>query len=155
MITEGVYPWFVRVCPEQRPEGEEFPFILQSAVKMVILAPSMTLIPSPTSHFLSPRKTFYCSCLCPWSRLCCSELLTHVQFFPTPWTVAHRAPLSMGILQARMLEWVAMPLLMGIFPSQRSNPDLPHCQAGSLPSELPGKPLDCLLMSYSVKFLNN
>ena len=26
----------------------------------------------------------------------------------TPWMVAHQAPLSMGILQARILEWVAM-----------------------------------------------
>ena len=26
----------------------------------------------------------------------------------TPWTVAHLAPLSMGILQARMLEWVVI-----------------------------------------------
>ena len=25
-----------------------------------------------------------------------------------PWTIAHQAPLSMGILQARILEWVAM-----------------------------------------------
>ena len=25
------------------------------------------------------------------------------------WTVAHQAPLSMEILQARILEWVAMP----------------------------------------------
>ena len=27
----------------------------------------------------------------------------------TLWTVAHQAPLSMGIIQAKMLEWVAMP----------------------------------------------
>jgi len=27
----------------------------------------------------------------------------------TPGTVAHQAPLAMGILQARILEWVAMP----------------------------------------------
>ena len=27
----------------------------------------------------------------------------------TPWTVAHQAPLSMGIFQARVLKWVAMP----------------------------------------------
>ena len=27
----------------------------------------------------------------------------------TPWTVAHQAPLSMGVLQARILEWVAIP----------------------------------------------
>ena len=31
----------------------------------------------------------------------------------TPWTVAHQAPLSMGILQARILEWVAMPFSRG------------------------------------------
>ena len=42
----------------------------------------------------------------------------------TPWTVAHQAPLSMGILQARKLEWVAM---QGIFPTQVLNPGLLHC----------------------------
>ena len=34
----------------------------------------------------------------------------------TPWTVASQAPLSMGILQARILEWVAIPFSRG--PSQ-------------------------------------
>ena len=29
--------------------------------------------------------------------------------FVIPWTVARQAPLSVGILQARILEWVAMP----------------------------------------------
>ena len=29
-------------------------------------------------------------------------------FSPTPWTLACQAPLSMGILQARILEWVAI-----------------------------------------------
>ena len=48
--------------------------------------------------------------------------------FVTPWTVAHQAPLSMGILQARILEWVAFPFSRGIFPTQRSNPGLPHCR---------------------------
>ena len=28
--------------------------------------------------------------------------------FTTLWTVAHQAPLSMGVLQARILEWVAI-----------------------------------------------
>ena len=36
-----------------------------------------------------------------------------VQVFATAWTVAHWAPLSMGILQARILEWVAMPSSRG------------------------------------------
>ena len=31
----------------------------------------------------------------------------------TPCTVAHQAPLFMGILQARILEWVAMPFSRG------------------------------------------
>ena len=31
----------------------------------------------------------------------------------TPRTVARRAPLSMGILRARILEWVAMPSSTG------------------------------------------
>ena len=40
--------------------------------------------------------------------LCCAESLSHVQLFETPWT-----PLFMGILQARILEWVAMPSSRG------------------------------------------
>ena len=31
----------------------------------------------------------------------------------TPWTVACQVPLSMGILWARILEWVAMPSSRG------------------------------------------
>ena len=37
----------------------------------------------------------------------------HVWLFAIPWTVAHQAPLSMGILQIRILEWVAMPSCRG------------------------------------------
>ena len=33
-----------------------------------------------------------------------------------------------GILQARILEWVAAPFSRGIFPTQGSNPVLPHCR---------------------------
>ena len=48
------------------------------------------------------------------------------------------------ILQARMLEWVAMPSSTGIFLNQRLNPHLLwilHWQAGSLPLAPPGKPV--------------
>ena len=38
-----------------------------------------------------------------------SQFFGHVRLFVTPWTVALQGPLSMGILQARILEWVAMP----------------------------------------------
>ena len=33
-----------------------------------------------------------------------------------------------GILQARILEWVAFPFSRGIFLTQGSNPGLPHCR---------------------------
>ena len=41
--------------------------------------------------------------------LACLLCFSHVWLFVTPWTVARQAPLSMGIFQARILEWVAMP----------------------------------------------
>ena len=44
--------------------------------------------------------------------LCCASLLSHILLFETLWTVECQAPLSMGILQARILEWVAMPSSM-------------------------------------------
>ena len=49
-----------------------------------------------------------------------------------------------GILQARILEWVAMLSSGGIFPIQGLNPSLLrllHWQVGSLPLAPPGKPL--------------
>ena len=33
-----------------------------------------------------------------------------------------------GILQARILEWVAFPFSRGLFPTQGSNSGLPHCR---------------------------
>ena len=39
--------------------------------------------------------------------MCVCVLLHHEQLFATPWTVALQAPLSVGSLQARKLEWVA------------------------------------------------
>ena len=41
------------------------------------------------------------------------QLLSRVLLFEIPWTVAHQAPLFHGILQARILEWVALPLSRG------------------------------------------
>ena len=60
----------------------------------------------------------------------------------TPWTLAHQAPLSVGVLQARILESVAIPFSRG---SSRPR-DQTHIscisalQADSLPAEPPGKP---------------
>ena len=43
----------------------------------------------------------------------CALSLSHVQLFATPWAIAHQVPLSMGILQARILDWVAIPSSRG------------------------------------------
>ena len=57
----------------------------------------------------------------------------------SPWTVARRGPLSMGILQARILRWLAMPF-SGICPAQGSSWSLLHWQAGSSPLSHLGSP---------------
>ena len=41
------------------------------------------------------------------------SVLSRVRLFVTPWTVARQAPLSKGILQARILEWVALAFSRG------------------------------------------
>ena len=66
-------------------------------------------------------------------------VLSRVQLFATPWTVARQAPLSMGTLQARMLKWVACPL-RGDAPNPGIEPRSPTFQADSLPAELREKP---------------
>ena len=45
--------------------------------------------------------------------LCYDESLSCVRLFATPWTAARQAPLSVGILQERLQEWVAMPSSRG------------------------------------------
>ena len=44
----------------------------------------------------------------------------------TPWIVAYQIPLSIGILQAGILEWVVMPSSRGSFP-QGLNLSPQHC----------------------------
>jgi len=48
-------------------------------------------------------------------------------FFATPWSVAVQTPLPMEILQARILEWVAMPSSRGSSQPHGLNPGLPNC----------------------------
>ena len=55
------------------------------------------------------------------------KLLSHVQFFATPWNVAYEAPLSMGFSMQE--SWSGLPFPSpGIFPTQGWNPGLLHCR---------------------------
>ena len=77
--------------------------VLVSAISQHASGPSLlNLLPPPTPCHPS---------------VCCAVLSRSVMSdSATQWAVAHQAPLSMGILQARILEWVAMP------SSRRSSP---------------------------------
>ena len=58
-----------------------------------------------------------------------------------PWTVDHQAPLSMGILKGRILEWVAMPSSRGS-SQHRDQTQVSQIATGFfLPHELLGKPM--------------
>ena len=55
------------------------------------------------------------------------EKESEVQLFATSWTVAYQAPPSMGF--SRQEYWSGLPFpSQGIFPTQGSNPGLPHCR---------------------------
>ena len=70
--------------------------------------------------------------------LCVCQSLSCVCLFVTPWTVAHQAPLSMGI--SRQEYWSGMPCPSpGDLPDPGIETGSPSLQADSLPSEPPGK----------------
>ena len=81
--------------------------------------------------------------------LCCAQLLSHVRLFVTPWTVALWAPLSLGILQAGILESLPCPP-PGVLPNPGIEPRSPSLQVDSLLSEPPGKPKNSGVGSVSL-----
>ena len=106
---------------------------------------SLVLNPIPNPDFLSnltaissfPQK---CNLNQPiWNFQIKRQLLSHVQLFMTPWTVAHQAPLSMEF--SRQEYWSGQPLPSpGDLPNPGIKPWSPALQVNSLPSEPPGKP---------------
>ena len=69
---------------------------------------------------------------------------SHIQLFVTPWTVAHKSPLSMGF--SRQEYWSGLPFpTPGDLPNSGIKPRSPASQVSSLLSEPPGN----LLKLYS------
>ena len=92
-----------------------------------------------------------------WSRKLCLfpvtpgawNTVTHILFAqkvkvahlrPGPILCDHMDYTVHGILQARMLEWVALPFSRGTSQTRGIEPGSPTMQADSLPAEPPGKP---------------
>ena len=67
----------------------------------------------------------------------------------TPCDTDYQAPLSMGVLQARTLEWVAISS-SGDLPNSGIEHRFPTLQTDSLQSEPPGKPSLCVCVCVCV-----
>ena len=81
-----------------------------------------------------------------YSDMCvCAQLFTSVQFFATPWTVTHQAPLPMGF--SRQEYWSGLPLPPpGDLPHpgiEPMSPVSPALARGFFTTEQTGKPNQC------------
>ena len=92
----------------------------ESAISIHVSPLSGMSLP-PHSPHLTPQGHYrvqgWASCVvqqCPTSQ----DRFSHVRLPATLWTAARQAPLSMGIVQARILAWVAMPSSMVVFPTK-------------------------------------
>ena len=72
-------------------------------------------------------------------------VFSHVQFFATPWTVAHQAPLSMGF--SRQEYWSRLPFPPpGDLPNPGIKSTSPILAGGFFTAEPPGKPQETALI---------
>ena len=69
-----------------------------------------------------------------------AQLLSRVQLFATPWTVAPQAPLSMGF--SRQGYWLGLPFPSpGDLPNPGIKATSPALAGRFFTTELPGKPI--------------
>ena len=101
----------------------------QSLLKLMSMEPMM-----PSNHLILCCPLLLLPSIFPSIKVFSNESalrIRHfrcVQLFATSWAIAWHTPLSMGILQARVLEWVAMPSSRGF--SQPRDQTLVSCIAG-------------------------
>ena len=112
-------------------------------LKFISWAPSVTPLQSGVAMRLNCSQWHVSSCtVChflPWP-VSEYKLLSHVQFFATPWTVACQSPLSMGF--SRQEYWSGLPCpLPRDLPDPGIEPWSHILHVDSLPSEPPRKPL--------------
>ena len=80
------------------------------------------------------------------------KLLSRVQLFATPWTVAYQAPPSIAF--SRQEYWSGLPFPSpGDLPDPGIEPGSPSFQADALTSEPPGKPITYIYFKVWVETL--
>ena len=114
---------------------------------ILIQIPDLVMVPCPLTDkaaSLQTRSTMQvclhwpahvcmlCVCVCMWVSQSCPTFCNPMDYNP-PGSSVH------GIIQARILEWVAISF-SGDLPYPGIEPGSPALQADSLPSEPPGKP---------------
>ena len=105
-----------------QPNGLFVPSTYQAPSGLRVFAQAFPRAGEALPPALVPLRVF-------WSRLKCHSFvlrvqsLSRVQLFVTQWTVARQAPLSVGIFQARILEWVAISLSRGSSRPRDQTPD--------------------------------
>ena len=88
---------------------------------------------------------------------CMLSRFSHVQLCATPWTVAHKAPLSIGFSRQDYWSGLSWPPPGEVFPTQGLDPcllGLLYWQMGSLPGKRkvsPGKPTKMNVTPMNVK----
>ena len=85
----------------------------------------------------------YVSYIHYWFQRFQARMLSHVQLFVTPWTIARQVPLSLGF--SRQEYWSDLPCPpSGDLPDPGIEPRSPALRADSLPLSHLGSPPDCI-----------
>ena len=111
----GFDPWVGKILWRRKWKLQMSCFLEFSGIKYMCVYTHM--------HTHTHTHTYVYTCMC-----CAVLRLSVLSDAVILWTVARQAPLSMRILQAIILEWVAMTSSRGTFPIQGLNPGLPHCR---------------------------
>ena len=84
--------------------------------------------------------------------MCAAKLLQSCSILYDPMHCSPSGSSVHGIVQARILEWVAMPSSRGSSQPRDRTCDscLPHWQKGSLPLVPPGKPLNIIIVNVNL-----
>ena len=134
--------------------------VISSSSKILSSATSSLPINSPKAFFISVSVFVFSISLWLFSRISISPLflfiyscvLSHIQLFATPWTVACQAPLSMRFPRQEYLSGFPSP---GDLPDPGIKPTSPALQAGCWPLSHQGSPhLFYMLSVLSVRALS-
>ena len=118
-FQQDVSPKVNHECIEVISQAEKGGRILWTEKTTGVLLRTMGYMQETTNNplFLEKMGCMYMCSVAQW----CPTLCDPMDCSP-PGSSVH------GILQARILEWIAIPFSRGIFPTLGLNPGLPHCR---------------------------